>query len=162
MMKRLIVTVVLLMMPCIAWSVTMCARDDVLAISLVPGIGGAGSTYNAAEYTWRVNFSYGTILGEATCLSAAEGGEGSKQFAFTNTSGEMLSYDIPKGLHGTDKKGNERGFCWCRMTHPASSRWVFYNSNSASNCASLCAYNCANDARINVGLRSGLFGSVGR
>lgn len=109
-MKRLIVAV-LLLLPCVAWAVTMCARDDSLVISLVPGIGGSDSTYNAAEYTWHANFSYGTILGEATCLSAAEGGEGSKQFAFTNTSGEMLSYDVPKGLHGTDDNGNERGFC---------------------------------------------------
>ena len=161
-MKRLIVTVVLLMMPCIAWAVTMCARDDALAISLVPGIGGTNSVHNAAEYTWRASFSYGTILGEATCLSAAEGGEGSKQFAFTNTSGEMLSYDIPKGLHGTDDDGNERGYCWCRMTHPVLSRWVFLSSSSASLCASLCASNCAYFARSNVGLRSGLFGSVGR
>ena len=161
-MKRLIVTVVLLMMPCIAWPVTMCARDDVLAISLVPGIGGESSTYKAAEYTWRVNFSYGTILGEATCLSAAEGGEGSKQYAFTNTSGEMLSYDVPKGLHGTDDNGNERVFCWCRMTHPASSRWVFWNSSSASKCAANCTSNCATYVGRYDSLRSGLFSSVGR
>lgn len=161
-MKRLIVAGVLMMMPCIAWSVTMCARDDVLAISLVPGIGGESSTYKAAEYTWRVNFSYGTILGEATCLSAAEGGEGSKQFAFTNTSGEMLSYDVPKGLHGTDDNGNGRGYCWCRMTHPASSRWVFFISYTASNCTSRCARYCASNALNNANMRSGLFGSVGR
>lgn len=161
-MKRLIVAGVLMMMPCIAWSVTMCARDDVLSISLVPGIAGADWAYNAAEYTWRVNFSYGTILGEATCLSAAEGGEGSKQYAFTNTSGEMLSYDVPKGLHGTDNNGNERVYCWCRMTHPASSRWVFYRGFSASSCASNCAKDCAAVTFKYDSMRFGLFGSVGR
>ena len=81
---------------------------------------------------------------------------------FTNTSDVYRLVNNPSLYNYKDADGNDRGYCWCRMTHPASSRWVFNNSNSASNCASNCANNCGNNAQNNAALRSGLFGSVGK
>ena len=51
--------------------------------------------------------------------------------------------------------------CWCKMTSPAVSRWVFYGSTaSAGVCARRCAYVCAFDVRNTAAFRSALFGSL--
>lgn len=37
-------------------------------------------------------------------------------------------------------------YCWCKMTSPANSPWVFYQAyTSAGNCLGDCAYNCGNE-----------------
>ena len=52
-------------------------------------------------------------------------------------------------------------YCWCKMTSPAVSRWVFYGSTaSAGVCARRCAYVCAFDVRNTAAFRSALFGSL--
>ena len=57
---------------------------------------------------------------------------------------------------GTDDK-----YCWCKMTSPAVSSWVFSDDNgSASYCANDCAADCARDAGGSASFRSGLFGSL--
>ena len=51
--------------------------------------------------------------------------------------------------------------CWCKMTSPAVSRWVFDELlTSAGLCARFCAHYCANDVRYNAAFRSALFGSL--
>ena len=52
--------------------------------------------------------------------------------------------------------------CWCKMTSPAVSRWVFYYSSgaSASYCGRYCAYYCAAGVQTNADFRSALFGSL--
>ena len=162
-MKKILIIIMLALVPCVGGALTMCVRDSSLVVSLDQSINGSTNGNNASEMVWWAEFSYGRIYGEATCLSAAEGGKPSGSMGvYTNADGVMLSQDVPSGLKNKDADGNDRGYCWCRMTHPASSRWVFNNSNSASNCASNCANNCANNAHSNAALRSGLFGSVGK
>ena len=96
-------------------------------------------------------------------MSVTEGGKPSGSMGvITNADGNMLSQDVPAGLKNKDDDGNDRGYCWCRMTHPASSRWVFRYSDSASACASACASYCGFNAQNSAALRSGLFGSVGK
>ena len=147
-MKKVLIVGLMLLMPCVGGALTMCVRDDSLVVSLDQSIGGSGNGHNAAEMLWWTDFSYGRIYGEATCLSEAEGGKPSgSQGVITNSNGEKLSQDIPAGLKNKDADGNDRGYCWCRMTHPASSRWVFSNSYSASNCASTCADLCGSSPR---------------
>ena len=102
----------------------MCVRDSSLVVSLDQSIGGSNYSHNASEMLWWTEFSYGRIYGEATCLSEAEGGKPSGSMGvITNADGNMLSQDVPAGLKNKDDDGNDRGYCWCRMTHPASSRW---------------------------------------
>ena len=173
-MKKYIVAIMILFIPCVTYALTMCARDDSLVISLVGGTNGINGSnkHNASEFTWRVDYNYGTILGEATCLSAAEGGQPSNaninSGVMTNVDGEKLPHSIPKALRGTSEANaenpelsTERGYCWCRMAHPASSRWVFLYSASAADCTSYCANYCASGAYSNVAWRSALFRAVG-
>ena len=152
----------LITLPAIATE--MCARNDTIVIPLDSNVNGTGNGYNVAESTWWAIFSYGRIYGLATCLSAAEGGKPSGSMgSYTNSDGKMLPQDEAlAGRTGQDPDGNDRGYCWCKMTHPASSRWVFNNSDSASGCASHCAHYCASRAHSDAALRSGLFGSVGK
>ena len=162
-MQKVLIVGLMLLMPCVGGALTMCVRDSSLVVSLDQSIGGTTNGNNASEMLWWTEFSYGRIYGEATCLSEAEGGKPSGSMGvITNSNGEMLSQDIPAGLKNKDADGNDRGYCWCRMTHPAYSRWVFNSSYSASNCASDCAYNCGFNARYYAALRGGLFGSVGK
>ncbi len=142
----------------------MCARNDTIVIPLDSNVGGSSAGYSAAEATWWAIFNYGRIYGVSTCLSAAEGGKPSGNIGvITNDKGEMLPDDEAlAGRTGKDADGNARGYCWCKMTHPASSRWVFDSSFSASACASTCANYCGGHAYNNDTLRSGLFGSVGK
>ena len=163
-MKKVIYLLVgvLLSLPSVATE--MCARNDTIVIPLDSNVGGSSSGYSAAEATWWAVFSYGRIYGVSTCLSAAEGGKPSgSQGSYTNDKGQMLPQDEAlAGRTGKDADGNDRGYCWCKMTHPASSRWVFYYSYSASLCASTCADSCGRNARDYAALRGGLFGSVGK
>ena len=51
-------------------------------------------------------------------------------------------------------------YCWCKMTSPAVSRWVFYSIPSDLSCAQYCAGSCANGVRNFTAFRSALFGSL--
>ena len=51
--------------------------------------------------------------------------------------------------------------CWCKMTSPAVSRWVFYTSlMSAADCAWNCAYFCAHRVQSPEAFRAAMFGSL--
>ena len=134
----------------------MCARNDTIVVPLDATVPGTGYGYNAVEWMWWATFEYGKIYGTATCLSKAEVAE-----LLPSDDDELL------GRSGKDAAAQESGGadnrtqCYCKLTHPMSSRWVSHNSNSASGCAFYCVSSCAVNARDKVGLRSGLFGSVG-
>ena len=144
-MKRILIALIILCVATPLHATTMCAAEDTTAVILDPSIGGTGYKSDTNTMTWNTTFPYGTIYGVAACLSVNGGTQGT------------INYDLDAG--GGEKEG---GYCWCKMTHPASSRWVFNNSSSASHCASNCASYCARDAHSNAALRSGLFGSVGK
>ena len=162
-MKK-IVLILCLFMTIPVMATEMCARNDTIVIPLDSNVGGTSNGNNAAEATWWAIFSYGRIYGLSTCLSAAEGGKPSGSMGvYTNDKGQMLPQDEAlAGRTGQDADGNDRGYCWCKMTHPAYSRWVFAYSAPASGCVSNCASHCGNYAQRNAALRSGLFGSVGK
>ena len=134
----------------------MCARNDTIVVPLDATVPGTGNGYNAVEWMWWATFEYGKIYGTATCLSKAEVAE-----LLPSDDDELLGRSGKDATAEKEGTADNRGECYCKLTHPMSSRWVFYNSYSASNCASNCAYYCAYYAHFNVGLRSGLFGSVG-
>ena len=61
----------------------------------------------------------------------------------------------------TSSTSDNNKYCWCKMTSPAVSRWVFRLSfTSAGFCARLCALNCAIGVRDFAAFRSALFGSL--
>ena len=136
--------------PMVAHATTMCATDDTIAVVLDPMIGGSNYTYNADLFEWNTTFSYGTVFGIATCVDTA--GSSNQVVA------ELKSSD------GTVATGGERSgrYCWCQMTHPARSRWVFQHAyGSVDGCGSICASGCGDDVRYGSGFRSAVFGSLG-
>ncbi len=162
-MKKIIYLLfgVLLSLPSVATE--MCARNDTIVIPLDSNVGSTGGGHRETEATWWVTFPYGRLQGLATCLSAAEGGAlTTNRGAYTNANGEMLpGDDALAGRSGQDADGNNRRYCWCKMTHPASSRWVFTTSN-ASDCKTVCSYACQNYIIAYDVVRSGLFKSIGK
>ena len=126
-----------------ALAVSVCAKNSVVTVVLDPSIAISSYTQNAATNSWKAVASYGTITGISTCL-ATSGTFGVANAAIESPGGETTG-----------------GKCWCKMTHPMASRWVFYNDlGSASNCASYCAYSCGTYVQSNGAMRAGLFGSV--
>jgi hypothetical protein len=150
----------------------MCARDNSLVVALNSSISGDNTaSYNINEFTWRVNFEYGTILGESTCLSAAEGGDGTGgSGSIINSNGDMIPQSVPKGRSGQSDPNPDnpdldrnRVYCWCRMTHPAMSRWVF-REHRGTMCAHTCAEYCSVASGVNnvSNLRKAMFNSIGK
>ena len=61
----------------------------------------------------------------------------------------------------TSSTSDDNKYCWCKMTSPAVSRWVFlYSIGSASACAQTCAANCAYRVQLYASIRSAMFGSL--
>ena len=118
----------------------MCSTSDYVTFVLDPYINGTNYTYDAAARTWKAIFPYGNVSGVAVCNDI--GG----------------TYGVSSNNEQYETGGKN---CWCKMTHPAVSRWVFRDSySSASFCAVYCARDCGNHVRGDSGFRSGVFGSV--
>lgn len=145
-MKKILALFILLV-PFCAFATDMCARDDTIVLVFDPLVGGSGGS-NANEWTWWTAFPYGRIAGDATCLSAAEA--------------KKTPVRADAGLHGVDADGNVRTQCWCRMTQPVFSGWVFTSADhSAETCATACAPRCPYYVANIQGARKSLFDSIG-
>ncbi|MCM1294091.1 MAG: hypothetical protein NC311_00830 [Muribaculaceae bacterium] len=140
---------IVMIMMCGANATTMCAANDTLAIVLDPQVAGTNHASNAELFEWNATFSYGTLFGIATCVTTPSG-------AATDTLIDTDSGDVATGGERTGK------YCWCQMTHPVKSRWVFRLAyGSVSVCRSICASICGSYVRGDSSFRGGLFGSVG-
>ena len=138
-MKNLFV-ILFAILPIVAAAQTMCVRDNSLVISLDGNINPSSKGgSNDAESIWWVDFPYGRIYGEGTILSETEGLGQTTYGAYYGT-GEYTNTLITAepGLSGLDANENERTYCWCRMTHPATSAWVLIRPNTLTQCASWC------------------------
>ena len=164
-MKKYIIAVLLLFIPCVTYALTMCARDDSLVVTLNSGPNAGTGTYNASDFTWREDYIY-TILGEATCLSELEGGLSTTQGSMTNIDGNKVDQSVQKGLQGIyndDSVYGARKYCWCRMTHPALSRWVIVQDmGTIVNCRNTCAERCYAHMKVTPEFRKGMFNSIGK
>ena len=148
-MKKLIM-IIALIMPMMAQAATMCSKNDTITIMLDPSVAGEGYSYNTAQSKWWTWFTYGTVRGISACLSSNYGKSLGGYVADLHDNNELVVGGETNGEH-----------CWCKMTHPAASLWVFRHTySSASDCADLCANNCGYYVRYYSGMRSGLFGSV--
>jgi len=147
MMKILAILGMFLTVP--AFATTMCAENDTIAVVLDPFVSGTNNSSNADLFEWSATFPYGTVWGIATCVDVA--GTGSTAVdELRDSNGELAT--------GGERTGK---YCWCQMTHPAVSRWVFQGANSSvADCRSLCANGCGSSVR-SAGFRGGVFGSLG-
>ena len=131
-----------------AFGTTMCVQNDNVAVVLDPSVAGTTYTYDNALGRWDTTFPYGHVIGISACIT---------------TSGSYGKAVSQLKDDGNDVVGGEvtGAKCWCKMTHPAVSLWVFARSyGSTSACASDCAYDCGYYVRRNSDFRAGLFGSV--
>ncbi len=129
---------------------TMCVNNDVVSVVLDPSIAGTNYSYNTAQSAWWTWFPYGTIRGISACLSSNYDQSRGGAVAQLTDNGARVVGGETNGL-----------YCWCKMTHPAASLWVFaYTISSDSGCANYCAYFCGSGVRNDSGMRGGLFGSV--
>ncbi|MBR5625244.1 MAG: hypothetical protein IKW67_00475 [Alphaproteobacteria bacterium] len=161
-MGKFIFTILFCIIPILANATDMCARDNVMVLAFDPILNGSYYVNNSTEWAWGLKFSYGNILGEATCLSATEG-LGQKAVGKYYGAGEYSSTFITadSGLSGVDADGADRKYCWCKMTHPAVSHWVFYKEYTKDTCKSTCTSGCAFNIPALQNLRESLFESIG-
>ena len=139
-MRKFLLSIIATFITFSAHANAMCSDSDYVTIVLDPYIAGTNYTYNAAAMTWTTIFPYGNVSGVAVC---------------NDTGG---SYAVASNSEQYETGGVK---CWCKMTHPAVSRWVFYYSySSASGCADYCANICGHAVRDASDFRSGVFGSV--
>ena len=148
-MKRVMVIFGFMLFAIPAVAVSVCAKDSIVTVVLDPSINGASYTHNNSTGTWKVVFSYGNVSGISTCVATAP-------------SGSQGSVKTADGAHLSASGGQTSGqYCWCKMTHPMSSLWVFFSDfGDAAYCASSCMSFCASHIALYDGRRSGLFGSV--
>jgi len=100
------------------------------------------SPIDSGNGTWDVTAPYGHVTGIAVCNTTS----GSYGTAYPQ-------YNFEQGTTGE--------YCWCKMTAPARSAWVYYPVEGApSDCASYCAYYCALHVLYVADFRSAMFGSV--
>ena len=149
-MKKLIISSLIAMFCASAGATTMCATDDTLAIVLDPVINGTANSHNTDLFEWSATFSYGTVWGIATCVDTS-GAQNTAVEELRDSNGEIAT--------GGERTGR---YCWCQLSHPAKSRWVFpYAYSSVADCRSYCAFNCGHSVRYYSAFRAGLFGSLG-
>ena len=139
-MKKYLLSMVGVMALGTSFASVMCSSNDYVTLVLDPGIAGTGYTYSAAQMTWTTTFPYGNISGVAVCNDNAG------------------IYGVASNAEQSNTGGVK---CWCKMTHPAVSRWVFrYSYSSASDCAVHCARGCGDAVRGYSDFRVGVFGAV--
>ena len=163
MQKKLLLLFILTCIP--AYGTQMCVEDDTVAVVLDASQNGTNTTTNelssagANAGEWDVTFAWGRVYGIAACLSQ---NYGLATYGVARTD-ELIDNDAV--VVGGEQNG---GYCFCRLTHPAVSRWAYrYNSGSlaacAGNCVSACAYyqNGYTGFRHVLQFRRNVFGSIG-
>ena len=118
--------------------------------SMNDSTGASGAWANAAatyglttDQTWAIEFSYGIVKGIASCNDT------------NGTQGVVTNEEFSQSDKGP--------YCWCKMTEPSASRWVFrpgIKVVDADFCANYCAYLCGCYTPNCSDFRSDLFGSV--
>ncbi|MBR5625161.1 MAG: hypothetical protein IKW67_00040 [Alphaproteobacteria bacterium] len=127
-MGKIIFSILFCVVPMIANATDMCARDNVTVLAFDPQVGCVSRGNNKAEFSWWAQMSYGYVAGESTCLSQTEVNQ--KSFS--------------PGLSGVDANGENRIFCYCRISHPVVSGWgQRYKHPDPTSCTNSC-YNYCN------------------
>ena len=125
---------------------TMCVTSDNNSIILDPSIDGTDKGQSATEQTWWVDFDYGTVSGIATC----------------NSTQGVMGRAYPEYNFDKNHASSEGIYCWCRMTSPVRSAWVYrYAHASESVCNGGCARGCGETLQTRGDYRLGVFGSAG-
>lgn len=177
-MKKIIYLICSVFISFSAYATEMCAHRDVTVVPLdatVPGIGRTGYGNDGIEKIWWTTFEYGKIYGVATCLSLQEVRDISGN---STISGVSANYTLPTddyelmgrdGYYNNDTSDESlygRRFCFCKLTHPMSSRWTFTNIDNNPN-AGHCYMHCLSSCNwgtdgVSINFRTTMFKSIGK
>lgn len=158
-----------------AYATEMCAHRDVTVVPLdatVNSIGRAGYGNDGVEWIWWTTYDYGKIYGVGTCLSRKEIME-IENVQELKSVPDVLSTDDYElmGRYGyynndtSDEAAYGRRFCFCKITHPMSSRWIFSsidNNPNANHCYNYCLSSCTWDTDKDLTMRRNMFKSIGK
>ena len=163
-MKKIIIFLCLSVFAVPAYAVDMCASDDTVAVVLDPGVAITSSSYDNAKFEWRVEASYGTIIGVASCVSE---GSTTNYRIHTREGGKLTDSNNGVVSVGGEKTGYS---CFCKIIHPVVSLWgkvCDMNDFRALcggewwGCSTRCPFACAEAVKNNPeSFRARLFGSV--
>ena len=152
-MKRFIVLFGLVFAITAAFADTnICRKNNTLVILLSKSTNGQSATSDASDKTWSVTFNYTTMSVQSRTSSSISG-----EAACNEISGSANTPNTALITSVTDEGTN----CWCSMTAPAISYWVFnqtYGTSAA--CASGCAAACASSVNTSTLFRTGMFGAI--
>ena len=153
MKKYFLIIPILLTIP--AYASIMCAKNDSVVVILDPSITPDSQGFDSTGIWWA-NASYGHIRGIQASLSSNYNksvGNYIEHLTDTNSEG------ITKTVVGGEENGNH---CWCKLTHPVSSAWVYSGQRqgyiNGGTCQGLCAYTFRQS--YYEYFRGGLFGSI--
>ena len=158
-MKKILLVISIILYSDFVMAATICSKsngsdDIVVNFFMDPSVAGESYVYDEANKVWSTRFKWGVISGYAMCSAYGTDSSTGKVFSMGKTEENLED-------KGASITGVEKRYCWCKMTHPAASLWVFgYDAGSLASCASHCASSCGDNARDNSALRVGLFGSV--
>ena len=147
----------------------MCARRDTTVIPLDSVISPPKDAYASRqiEWMWWEIYPYGNVYGIGTCISAFEIQEYFPNWAMGDSEPIIpINDDEIQGRSGyyngdTSNREYERKYCYCKLTHPMSSRWVFRISMVADSCEQKCVAACATGGYNDPVWRMKIFNSIG-
>lgn len=95
----------------------------------------------------------------ATCNNATDGISG---ISVSGVAGCSNASGGTSDTLSTSSTVNDNRHCWCKMTSPAVSKWVYMSLMSGySDCATNCSYMCANQLKSDSTFRAAMFGNMG-
>jgi hypothetical protein len=111
------------------------------------------SPTSCSEY-WPDSYNHDTTWTMYRCTSGATSFGGDRRCS--KTSGTYATQGNPSSTSGE--------YCWCRLTSPAASAWVFLSTinNSTDDCLYYCAYKCGREVMYYPDFRSVLFNAIGQ
>lgn len=175
-MKKIIYLICSVFISFSAYATEMCAHRDVTVVPLdatIPGIGRTGYGNDGIEKIWWTTFEYGKIYGVATCLSKKEIMEIENVQELKDVPSVLSTDDYElmgrDGYYNNDTSDESlygRRFCFCKLTHPMSSRWILRHIDNNPN-ANKCTINCLSACNwstdgTGIDFRTVMFKSIGK
>ena len=111
---------------------------------IYPASGVRISSYSSSGNTWHTDVVPGTWMHD-----------------YADGLGDCRSQNGSTGAVWNDNNEIESGkYCWCQMTSPYETKWIYSGMNNSSRCQELCADTCGARSKTNSGVRNALFGSA--
>ncbi|MBQ6110583.1 MAG: hypothetical protein IJL05_04335, partial [Alphaproteobacteria bacterium] len=141
-LRRCLAFLLFIIIPYNSFAIDACAPNDTVAIVLDASRKGGSYDNSWSSSKVTVYMPFGTIYGVAACLDSDYGVQGDNS-VYTDNNGVLM-------YNGNVVVGGENNgyYCWCRITYPIMSNWIFiagptwYLESSHSPCAWRCSADC--------------------